>query len=574
MKNLFLNRIKFEHNKDKDTIILKIKLKQLDLNMLFIKHNDFILGYSIDTITYTQKNSTKIKLESCIPIKVGKDFSNHLYSDAQLKKNTNNADDLAANAPLNSTTQYSFPFAYVTIDFTQATQEKYLPILNAYTKNLLLKQSTDKQTTLTPFVYKDNMLDKINDGVTTYAKVIQVDDEYHLTLTNDKMWHLDYLYASSYTDQLGKNLKELVDSYKPYFYEFIPDDPLAFEDAYTDEDIYYIVEFNNKKNAIPGTIEFSASAFQYLSTAIQLKNPLHSDNKTALQQAIEDKISPFTHKDCKPKEKATDALNSIIGSNSINNFGVTLFDVGNANAIQLSINNKAKAIIDFGFSNQKDNQSEINAFMKHIEDIDLILLTHWDLDHIKGISQFELPHYHKHWIVPEPKITKVSHSALRLICYLVTEIQTDNLIIVPQTNNRKIIATTSYFTLGKGSGRGKGGSVHRNDTKWVTRYTDLNNLGLVLSLSTKEGESILFCGDCEYSEFPEDMQIHYTHLIAAHHGAKVNAIALPEDTTAKKNVYFCVKKNSKYPHPNHISLLENYNYNLNLEKQITLSKKL
>ncbi|WP_108307322.1 MBL fold metallo-hydrolase [Metalysinibacillus jejuensis] len=568
MKNLFLNR----SNLNKDTIILKIKLKQLDLNMLFIKQGCFILGYSIDTVTYTEPNSTEIKLKSIVPIKVGKDFLNHLYSDVQLKKNTNNADGLAATASLNSTTKYSFPFAYATIDFTQATQKKYLPILNAYTENLLLKQSTDKQTMLTPFDYKDNMPDKINDGVTTYAKVIQVDDEYHLTLTNDKMWHLDYLYASPYTDQLEENLKKLVDSYKPYFYEFIPDDPLAFEDAYTDEDIYYIVEFNNKKNAIPGTVEFSASAFQYLSTAIQLKNTLHSDNKTALQRAIEDKISPFTHKDCESKEKATGALNSIIGSNSINNFGVTLFDVGNANAIQLSINNKAKAIIDFGFSNQKDNQSEIDAFMKHIEDIDLILLTHWDLDHIKGISQFELPHYHKHWIVPEPKITKVSHSALRLICYLVKKIQTDNLIIVPQKNNRKIIATTSYFTLGKGSGRGTGGSVHRNDTKWLTRYNDLNNLGLVLSLSTKEGESILFSGDCEYSEFPEDMQIHYTHLIAAHHGAKVDGIALPEDTTANKNVYFCAKMDNKYPHRDHISLLKSYGYTLNTTKKIILNK--
>ena len=357
------------------------------------------------------------------------------------------------------------------------------------------------------------------------------------------------------------------------FDEFIPDDPLAFEDAYTDEDIYYIVEFNNKKNAIPGTVEFSASAFQYLPTAIQLKNPLHADNKKALQRAIEDKISPFTHKDCKPKEKATAALTSIIDSNSINNFGVTLFDVGNANAIQLSINNKTKAIIDFGFSNQKDNKSEIDAFMKHIEDIDLILLTHWDLDHIKGISQFELPHYHKHWIVPEPKITKVSHAALRLICYLVKKIQTDNLIIVPQKNNRKIIATTSYFTLGKGSGRGKGSSIHRNDTKWVTRYNDLNNLGLVLSLSTKEGKSILFSGDCEYSEFPEDMQIHYTHLIAAHHGAKVNGIALPEDATANKNVYFCAKMDNEYPHPDHIRLLKNYGYTLNTTKQITLNNQ-
>ena len=108
---------------------------------------------------------------------------------------------------------------------------------------------------------------------------------------------------------------------------------MAFEDAYTDEDIYYIVEFNNKKNAIPGTIEFSASAFQYLSTAIQLKNRLHSDNKKALQRAIEDKISPFIHHACKSKEKATDALNSIIHSNSINNLGVTRFNVGNANAI-------------------------------------------------------------------------------------------------------------------------------------------------------------------------------------------------------------------------------------------------
>lgn len=323
MKNLFLNR----SNLNKDTIILKIKLKQLDLNMLFIQQNDFILGYSIDTVTYTEPNSTEIKLKSIVPIKVNEDFLHHLYSDVQLKKNTNNADGLAATASLNSTTQYSFPFAYATIDFTQATQEEYLPILNAYTENLLVKQRTEMQTMLTPFDYKDNMPDKINDDVTTYAKVIQVDDEYHLTLTNDKMWHLDYLYASSYTDQLDDNLKKLVDSYKPYFYVFIPDDPLAFEDAYTDKDIYYIVEFNNKKNAIPGTVEFSASAFQYLPTPIQLKNMLHSDNKKALQQAIEDKISPFTHKDFEPKEKATAALNSIIGSNSINNFGVTLFDV-------------------------------------------------------------------------------------------------------------------------------------------------------------------------------------------------------------------------------------------------------
>ena len=216
-KNLFLNRICPKGDESECTITLEIKLKQLDLNMLFIEQNDFILGYSIDTVTYTEPNSTDIKLKPCIPIKVDKEFLHHLYSDVQLKKNTNNAGGLAATASLNSTTQYPFPFAYATIDFTQATQEKYLPMLNAYFENLQTKPKTKRQTILTssfsdyltPFVYKENMPDKINDGITTYAKVIQVDDEYHLTLTNDKMWHLDYLYATSYTDQLDDNLKNL-----------------------------------------------------------------------------------------------------------------------------------------------------------------------------------------------------------------------------------------------------------------------------------------------------------------------------------------------------------------------------
>lgn len=69
------------------------------------------------------------------------------------------------------------------------------------------------------------------------------------------------------------------------------------------------------------------------------------------------------------------------------------------------------------------------------------------------------------------------------------------------------------------------------------------------------------------------MQIHYTHLIAAHHGAKVDGIALPEDTTANKNVYFCAKMDNKYPHPDHIRLLKNYGYTLMQEKQITLNNK-
>lgn len=245
----------------------------------------------------------------------------------------------------------------------------------------------------------------------------------------------------------------------------------------------------------------------------------------------------------------------------MNNLGVTRFNVGNANAIQIIVDNKAQIMVDFGFSHQTHNKSEIQSFMSAIDDIKLIMLTHWDLDHIKGISQFEPPDYQKQWIVPEPIIDKGTLAALRLICYLVTEIQTDKLIIVSQTNNKKIIAETSYFTLGKGSGSGVQNGYTFEGKVWDTRFNALNNLGLLLAIHTSDLTKVLLLpGDCEYSAMPDKMKQPYTHLVATHHGAEINGLALPACTVSPSYCLFCAKVASRFPHMIHVNLLKGNGY--------------
>lgn len=558
MKNLFINYKEIPNLQNK-TLNLPFKLGFLKLNLLFIKINNQLYFNPIDKIEYsdtTPKAYTTIILRFTYFKEIDIGFLRFLYSDAQIK-----SIDLH-NASLEETVRYNFKYAYVSIDFLAATQKDYIAILNDYAENILDDMDFPSKQVPLNKVFKDYIDPFKNYKEATYAKIIQVGETYHLTLTTNRMWHLDFLYMTNLIGDGHNKLKALVENYKPYFYEFIPSTTLALKERYEkNPDAYYVVSFHKTKqeeSLIAGTIEYSVTTFIHRPIRLKL-TPLTMERDKALLQFIEKKIKAAITDEQKMKNKIDKQLAGNLAPKQ--QMSVSFYNMGNANACQIIVDHKAKVMLDFGFDNKNNYHQEIKTFMATLPTIELIMLSNWDLTNIKGISQFKMYHYKKKWIVPEPLVYKVSHSALRIICYLIKELSQIALTIVSRNLSGQIIVKNEYCTLGKGSGRGNGAVSLYNGERWFVSYSHLNNLGLVMALHPTQETAVLFPGNCEYSEIPDEMKQSYTLLVASQHGANLNGIALPTSLSNSACIAFA-QQASRYPYKKHLSLLKEKGYEI------------
>lgn len=450
-----------------------------------------------------------------------------------------------------------FPYARPLIAMDTKTFFNAFSINNTFRENLL---------------YNNQLIPFSNNQGKTFGIIVEEDGKNLISLINEKMLKADRAYFS------GESIsnEEFLD-YRPYVYEFIPEE-------LTDERItrmeleknqLYPIELlsdeqDNRSDIsinetgerfVKGEVLFSASPFERKGNAQLVFN---KNKSVSNLEADVEKIFKNRGPVVSDKQRIQDTFEKALSLSSINNltFTMTVFAVGQANWIIVNSSAPKSSDVSFAFDIGFTLMKDLSNYQKAVDEaalqtkkVSLIMLSHWDLDHILGITTLAAKHLEKTWIVPElpPKRT---FSARRLAAYLTKEKDIHPLFVSDKLNN-EIIFSTDHFTLGKG--RGKGNNKY-DGRSWASKYTLENNIGLILEIINNE-KSLLLPGDCDYIKFPEYFMKEYDVIVVPHHGAEINNIALPQCKKRNCEAYACVNKgNASYPKVKHKNFLQKRGY--------------
>lgn len=220
--------------------------------------------------------------------------------------------------------------------------------------------------------------------------------------------------------------------------------------------------------------------------------------------------------------------------------GGSIYNVGQGNFVRFYMDSNESFLFDAGMTTHKDSNTKITTARAEIRGIQpqLIILSHWDIDHIIGIAEIDNDKIYEDtiWIAPNPLLLgdeKTSFSAARLCLYLLRKNRISLLHQGKNANPLNADETTS-----------SGGKV----TKYCQNNFELfqgngkddsngrrNNIGLILRIRLKDSlnYNALFAGDCSFEQMPEELKDGcYAFLLTAHHGSKN---ALPNDVYSDGN---------------------------------------
>lgn len=237
------------------------------------------------------------------------------------------------------------------------------------------------------------------------------------------------------------------------------------------------------------------------------------------------------------KERFKSITNEIVGLQGF------VYNVGQGNCISIDFQNDEgiKSIFcDIGESmapkDVAEEQFYIEKNSKKISKVDpsIILLSHWDLDHILGVHllsekvfiDIDKQKETTYWIAPNLKMLskeKISVSSARLCAYLVKNKvilmfgngvsesldETKKLVSVLESKDKKI-------KIYQGTGRDTANGIRNNIGLILSIEVDTNN-----NKSQKMTQRLLFTGDCEYAQMHSEIfREKYDFLVTAHHGSK------------------------------------------------------
>lgn len=200
----------------------------------------------------------------------------------------------------------------------------------------------------------------------------------------------------------------------------------------------------------------------------------------------------------------------------------TVYNVGQGSAMSLDLGN-TRLLFDIGESkNPKGNEKTLieNAYKEINNQVwPFIILSHWDLDHILGVTRLNKSVFEETtWVAPHPKLVGnayFSMSALRLCAFLLSR---HRIHLIDNKHNFNHVVTENQdesFKLWQGRCTNS-----RNGIR--------NNIGLIIDLCINNYPQyethLLFTGDCAYEKMPmRILETEYDLVVVPHHGSK-NAI--------------------------------------------------
>lgn len=375
---------------------------------------------------------------------------------------------------------------------------------------------------------KMSLLDNIeNEEVkAAFNKLSEVNIKF--SLTTDEMIDLDNKFLEE------DEQTEFAKSYRPYFFEFYAKISVEKLKEYND----YIGKWINislvnsikdgEKNYINGVAIFSASPLKrtrkYLlpdTSGLVPENEIAKLEKR-VREMINSQVVQSSDVVC------TKVMEKI---NEFDRLNFTVYNVGQGNFIKLQFHGDKSAqntddqdyvvLFDIGVT-VSINPEESSFIADNLEEFkelkpSAIILSHWDTDHILGITNMDQERAFGGeiaWIVPDP--ADIDEGVSRSVYILLAKLlKTQTRVAVVREDEQRVnepVCATKDKTVFLWKGLGNKGVYQKPE------FTSANNIGLILQI-VKNGKALLFPGDCEYTRMPEPCIRSYNFMIASHHGA-------------------------------------------------------
>lgn len=416
------------------------------------------------------------------------------------------------------------------------------------------KEHTSKHSIVKPPLLDINKLVTANIGV--YAYVNEMHGEMlNLSIVTEELLAYDKKMLT----------KENYTHYKPYFCEF-------FCDALQNKGAKYLankytgkwvkVKFKNCADVsgyfdIKGFLLISMSPFKKVNMKIEYNyEELDADRIKTINDTYKIDHDSILLKNETDENyiKLRDELN--LHSLGIN-YKIRIYNVGQGNCIYLRSSKKGeqtrRILFDIGMTIRKDiDLDEIQARIKSLSRIkpDIMILSHWDVDHLLGVYLVDEKSYAEVWLAPDYQERRMNQSISRLAKYLCLY---KKLYLIGDYFKGKLVYNSEYMQIYKGKIKGKG----YNKPNQIA-----NNHGLILLLENNHGVDIL-PGDCEYDMWPDIIweQINgRINMVVPHHCANMVTKAMSDicQRVQPNNAIISVGDNT-YGHPNEQHRCDLYN---------------
>ncbi|MBZ9624382.1 hypothetical protein G9F71_016135 [Clostridium sp. FP2] len=388
------------------------------------------------------------------------------------------------------------------------------------------------------------------------------DDIIHISLINEDMLNYD-------ADFFQREDKDAY--YRPYFYEFyahsssIDKNALSFlmesqgkwmtGKFYSDEKPH-----NERGYTIPGDVFFSASPFKIAGKYLTITDktvPVEVSTKyLSTYDTSGAVVSPSSTKYIEMSRIIDETMSS-------DDFITRIYNVGQGNCVYIRTSENKRILFDIGY-NKNPGSSDWNDYhitrskfsIMHMKP-HLNILSHWDMDHIIGVTFAQNNMFDHPWIAPNlNELSKISASAARLAKYLFWKNQ---LYLVDDSFLGNLVCSGRGFNLWRGIGRNNTASPKHGLNK-------ANNFGLIIELI---GDNrMLLPGDCEYTMFPSRLNFsttRYNYLMVPHHCSKMERFSLARTLDSVNYAIISAGDNSynpRHPYGDHMNQLKNVNYNI------------
>ncbi|MPM95142.1 hypothetical protein SDC9_142293 [bioreactor metagenome] len=244
------------------------------------------------------------------------------------------------------------------------------------------------------------------------------------------------------------------------------------------------------------------------------------------------------------------------------------YNVGQANCNYVKLDDFG-FFFDIGLTNKNDpNKNHIDNACKEIERLkaSVVVLSHWDLDHILGIT-LNNPNFDR-CVFIAPRFNDIKSrwvSAIRMCAVL--KIRGADFCLISKEFENSIV----YETPSKEVTIWKGKAIVMNN------INAKNNFGLILKL--QGNDSMLLPGDCDYDVMnmnPNIFATTYSHIVIPHHGSVMgNVLSVLKKNSKSGIAYVCQgEKTGNFKADS--NLVQNYtslNYKVKNTKDLMESKK-
>lgn len=416
---------------------------------------------------------------------------------------------------------------------------------------------------------------------------------FHFSIVNKWVVENDKIFGEPFNANNDTHIR-----YRPFFLEFegycdkksfgtllhcIDDENFSFLSGYfipdnSQEEIYLeqgVINGERIISVLKGKVIVSASPIEYSNGRLVIVKDdacVPEEFKRVLNDSIyEYENKPYTSTNYCEIKKILDT--SIINSKPR---WIDVYNVGQAYCAAICMDSNEFIFSDIGLTKDKIEleAEEVYKAKDQIRKIKpkMVVLSHWDLDHILGVTNASDSIYDAMWIVPdlwklriknkkgEIDNSLISDSAKRLLKYLDWK-NRDQLIIIDDDLSQTCIYENYTGTMSIWSGKRCAiTGINENNKRY--NITKANNFGLIIFL--KNRYAALLPGDCEYSVLNSDLldqKINF--LVVPHHCSKMSKPKI-KVARGKKKAVLSYGLHNIYHHPDtlHIDQLKEMGYHI------------